>query len=188
MGQQELLEALRCGAEEKGAAIRAATEAEAERLRAAARAGIEALRGQQERACRLSCTARRREILALAEHEARLIDVRAEDQLAKRLWQRALAALRGMRGEEYGRIFSQLAAEIGDANWSTVRVNPADHDLAATLFPGARIMADPAITGGLKTTSGDGRLTVNNTLETRLGRAWPDLLPAMVEELAGQRP
>ena len=49
-------------------------------------------------------------------------------------------------------------------------------------------MADPAITGGLKVMGGDGRLTVSNTLETRLERAWPDLLPAMVEELAGQRP
>ncbi|HEX9080191.1 MAG TPA: V-type ATP synthase subunit E [Desulfuromonadaceae bacterium] len=188
MGQRELLEALRGEAEAKGAAIHGATEAEAERLRAAARAGIEELRRREERSCRLSCAARRREIMARAEREAGLIGVRAEDRLAKRLWQRALAALAGMRDEGYGRLFGRLAAEIGEAGWSTVWVNPADRDLAAPLFPGARIVADPAITGGLRAASGDGRLTVSNTLETRLERAWPDLLPGLVEELAGQRP
>jgi vacuolar-type H+-ATPase subunit E/Vma4 len=48
------------------------------------------------------------------------------------------------------------------------------------------VVADPAITGGLVAVTADGSLTVVNTLDSRLERCWPDLLPHLIAELRGR--
>jgi V/A-type H+-transporting ATPase subunit E len=93
-----------------------------------------------------------------------------------------------MRGEGYEDLFAGLAAEAAGAEWGTVRVNPADRELAARYFPRAVVEADASITGGVEAVSTDGAFSVVNTLETRLERAWPELLPEIVAELRGRDP
>lgn len=65
-----------------------------------------------------------------------------------------------------------------------MRVNPADGERAAVLFPGARIETDPAISGGMEAITEGGRMRVVNTLEKRLARGWPDILPHLLAEAA----
>jgi V/A-type H+-transporting ATPase subunit E len=188
MGHRELLVALRREGEEKEAAIRAGAEAEAGRMREGVAARRDVLRAGQERQREVLCAARRREVLAAAEREARFVRLRAEHVLAERLRERARACLAGMRREGYGELFAGLAAEWAGEAWGTVRVNPADRELAARHFPGTAIEIDATLAGGFEAVSSDGGLTVVTTLETRLERAWPDLLPEIVAELRGRVP
>ena len=125
--------------------------------------------------------------MAGAEREARLVRLRAEHALVGRLDRVARCCLDTLRGEGYAALFNCLAAEVSGEVWATVRVNPKDADLAADCFPGSGIEPDPSISGGLVAISGDGGLSVNNSLEIRLERAWPDLLPLIAAELRGRR-
>jgi len=79
-------------------------------------------------------------------------------------------------------VFSRLAAELPPIAWETLRVNPADAEVATRLFPRARIVPDSAICGGMEALAEEGRIRVINTLEKRLERVWPELLPALIEE------
>jgi len=48
-------------------------------------------------------------------------------------------------------------------------------------------MPDGTLSGGIKAVTEDDSLTVDNTLEARLERLWPDLLPHLMAELRGSR-
>jgi vacuolar-type H+-ATPase subunit E/Vma4 len=61
-------------------------------------------------------------------------------------------------------------------------VHPDDVERAKTCFPNAEITAMEEISGGLEVTSDDGLVTVVNTCEKRLERAWESLLPEMIKE------
>jgi vacuolar-type H+-ATPase subunit E/Vma4 len=67
--------------------------------------------------------------------------------------------------------------------WQTIWTTPDASSAAAALFPTATIVADPALAGGLKAALAEDSLTVDNTLETRLEKLWPDLLPQLLTEL-----
>ena len=95
----------------------------------------------------------------------------------------ALRLLPRLRERDYPRIFSRLAAELPPIEWETVRVNPADAEIAGYLFPRARIVPDTAICGGMEALAEGGRIQVINTLEKRLERGWPELLPVLIEEV-----
>lgn len=183
MGHEELLTALRQEGEAQAVALRrAAAEAE-EAVRGAAAARREALRAEQEQRRATLCAARQREMLASAAQEAARIRLQAEDGLARRLRVRATACVTRLRERGYDVIFTRLAAELPGADWAEVRVNPADGLLAKSNFPAATIITDPGISGGLIVATSDCSLTVVNTLESRLERCWPDLLPEMLAEL-----
>jgi vacuolar-type H+-ATPase subunit E/Vma4 len=83
-------------------------------------------------------------------------------------------------------LFEALALELPPCRWQSVRVNPADAELAARHFPGAAVEADPAISGGMEVACDEGRVAVSNSLETRLATAWPDLLPGLLKDLAAR--
>lgn len=183
MGQRELLAALRREAEEQASALRRTAETEADRAQADAARRIDELRAGHEERSTMLCSDRQRDILAEAERNAALVRLQVEHELARRLRERAGVLLKRLRDNDYHALFRRLAAELPDATWATVRVNPADTALAAALFPTAVIEADGAIRGGLEASSADGELTVINTLEARLERAWPELLPRIVTEL-----
>ena len=87
-----------------------------------------------------------------------------------------------LREKDYPGIFSLLAAELPPIGWETLRVNPTDAEIAADLFPRARIVPDTAICGGMEALAEEGRIRIINTLEKRLERVWPELLPALIEE------
>ena len=183
MGQSELLTALRRTGEEQAEAIRAKEAAEAEAVRRAAAARIEELRQAHEGHCAAAGAERRHRIMAEALRQAALIRLRGERDLALRLRQRAGACLVQLRDGGDGTLLAHLAAELPPATWAEIRVAPADTAPAAHLFPQALITAAPDITGGLVAMTRDGSLTVVNTLESRLEKGWPDLLPELVAEI-----
>jgi len=186
MGHLELIKALHREGEAKCAAVTAKYEAEAARLRREADSRLEDLRQEQEQKCQFLCAARHREFVGAAEKEARLLRLRAEHELAERLRQRGAANLPGLRGEGYPRLFQLMAGELAWGEWGRVSVNPADVALASGGFPGAEIVADDAISGGFLAVSVAGDLTVASTLESRLERLWPDLLPLAAAPLLGE--
>lgn len=183
MGRHELLEALQREGQEKMAAMNMTAAAEEERLRTAAeQRRLEILR-MHEAERDLHCSNRQRTLVAKAAREAALISLRAEHALALRLHEHARRSLVRLNGENAARLLSILAAELPPRPWQRVWTTPAESVPAALLFPNATIIADPALSGGLKAATADQSLTVDNTLETRLERLWPDLLPVMIEEL-----
>ena len=183
MATEELLDALRSDGEKQAAAIRREAEAAATRLReeaAARRAGRrEEWRQAEARAAAVAASV----ILAEAEREARKIRLAALAKLAERLQDLARRLLPRLRDAGYPALFARLAAELPPAEGETVRVNPADAALAAAAFPAARVVPDPAIAGGLELLAEEGRIQLSNTLEKRLERAWPALLPDLLAEL-----
>lgn len=182
------MQALRREGEERCAAIRLEAEAGELRLRASVAADTDGLQTEHARRRDSLCAGRRHDILMAAQREAGLVRLRTEDRLAKRLHERARASIGKLREERYESFFRELAAESMGIAWSEVRVNPADAELAARHFHPAVIATDPAITGGFEAATPGGEITWINTLERRLDRAWPDLLPRMVAELRGRPP
>ena len=180
MGRHELLEALQREGREKLAAISERRTTEEERLRAETAGKIAALRQEHEQQRELLCSGRKRQILAKAGREAALIRLRAEHALALRLAERARSALPQLRAADAAHLLRQLAKELPLLRWQTISTTPDATALAATLFPTATIVADPALAGGIKAVTADNALTVDNTLETRLEKLWPDLLPQLM--------
>lgn len=143
---------------------------------------LEKLQQEYEQQREILCSAVRHRLLAAAAREASLIRLRAEHALSLRLHERARFCLRQLRGKG-DRLFRSLAAELPDLPWHTVRSAPSDIVLAADCFPGAMIIPEESLAGGLTAETEDNSLTIDNTLETRLERLWPDLLPHLIAEL-----
>jgi V/A-type H+-transporting ATPase subunit E len=183
MGATELIEALRSEGEKKALEIRRETEAEIARLRVDASARLDRLRQEYGREQLAASALAERAILAEAERKERLTRLAAENKLAERLHAMARSSLPQLRNREYDRTFSLLAAELPASAWETVRVNPADTERATGLFAAATIMADGSISGGMESTAAGGRLRIVNTLEKRLERGWPELLPELFREI-----
>jgi V/A-type H+/Na+-transporting ATPase subunit E len=182
MGSEELLAALRSEAEEKRRIIRQEAAAEAALLNDEAAARLARLREgfQQEQARAIA--AQESAILAEAERKARRIRLAAAGNIAQRLYVLAQGLLPRLRGTDDPGMFSRLAAELPPVEWEALRVNPTDAEMAAHLFPRARIVLDSAICGGMEALAEEGRIRVINSLEKRLERGWPELLPVLIEE------
>lgn len=183
MGQHELLAALHREGEELASSLRSKAEAESEAIRADAARRLDELQVAYEERRGKLCSDRRRDILARAERDSAIVRLKAEHELARRLRERADTLLRRLRDNNGDVLFTLLAAELPGIAWDRVRVGPGDAALAKKLFPAAAIESDSSIVGGLEAVSADGCLTVVNTLEVRLERIWPELLPRMVSEL-----
>lgn len=186
MGRRELLEALhREGQETLAAIIDNGAAAEAE-LRSQIEERRARLRREHEQECEQLCRDRKRMILDKAAREAALIRLRAEHALALRLQECARLTLQHLPSNDAERLFAALAAELPEIPWATISTSPGDTLRAAACFPDAAILSDPAISGGLKAATSDQSLTVDNTLEKRLERLWPDLLPPLLAGFRGE--
>jgi len=195
MGYRELIDALRREGEDKAAAIHREAETEAERVRQEAEERLTVLREEYARRKSAAVAAATGSVLAEARYRERRIRVASETALADRLYllaRRILPSLReeaapfeqGPAGREsYRALFSALVAELPPWAWETVRVNPADEELARRFFAEAEIVADATVTGGLEVTSDNGCRRVDNTLEKRLERGWADILPGLMKEV-----
>ncbi len=104
----------------------------------------------------------------------------ARTALAGRLYKLAQEAVVLFRNGEYERLFAALVKELPACTWQRVRVNPADQGLAQIHFADAQIVGDEAIVAGMDVEAEHGRIRINNTLEKRLQRAWPDILPDLI--------
>jgi len=126
-------------------------------------------------------------IVFKAEKEALLIVDEAMRKLSERLYAIALRMLPQLRKEEYPEIFASLVEELPPFKWEAITVNELDVELAKSFFPSVEIRTDPALSGGFTTSGDNGNYRVINTLERRLEKAWPFVLPALLREITGER-
>ncbi len=187
MGRRELLEALHREGRETMAAISGRSAAEEERLRTGSEERREKLRREHEQQRDLLCSVLQRTLRSRAAREAALIRLRAEHALSLRLHELARLCLKQLRRDGPEQLFRALAAELPAVPWHTAWTTPGDAVLASGHFPGASIIPDEALSGGVKAVTVDDSLTVDNTLEARLERLWPDLLPHLMAELRGRQ-
>lgn len=182
----ELIEALRRRGEENILAVRREAEAEAERIRAEASGKIGLVRESLCREHMLAVAKQTGEIISAAERKARMILLAAEKELSEKLYAAALGELCCLRNGRYPEIFGELVKELPAYQWQVVRVNPLDEGRAGEHFPGAAIMADPAITAGLEVEGRDGMVRIANTFEKRLDKAWAGILPELIRDIYGR--
>ena len=187
MGYRELIEAITREGEEKIAELRREAGAEGERIRTSAAAGIEVVGEEASRRLAAATAEAMGEAEVRGVEEGRRIRIEAEQALAERLYRLARCSLGRLRVDP-DRLFTLLAAELPAADWERVAVNPADRAVAGRTFPGAAIVDEPAITGGCEAEAEGGRIRIVNTLEKRLERGWPELLPEIVRSLTGEGP
>ncbi len=183
MSHQALIEELRRQAAAEKQAIWQAVEAEAAAYRAAAEQRWAGERAALEEEQRAASAARARAIRLAAEQEGRQVKAQAEMALAERLYQLARRVMPVLQDEVRGEMFVRLARELPARPWTRVHVNPSDLAWAREFFPQAEVVADGDITGGVEALDRQGGLRVINTLEKRLERGWPLILPAIFAEL-----
>ncbi len=181
MGCEELIASLKKEAEEKIREIWRGVEEEAGKTRTGFSLRLEALR--EANASGNSSESDRMKILLDAQYRARTIRLISEDRLSARLYTLAVSSLHLLREEGYEDIFHKLALELPPLGWRAVRVNPDDSGLAKKYFPGAKILVEKDVTGGMEAEAEEGEVRVVNTFEKRLERAWPQMLPGLFAEI-----
>jgi vacuolar-type H+-ATPase subunit E/Vma4 len=186
MGCKELIGSLRAAGDERLKAIRAEAEKEAERVRLDAGRRIEALQEEHARKHAAEAARQAETLMAEANRNVRAIGLRAERALAERLYGAARASLNALRNEGYRDVFTGFARELPRFTWKTVQVNPGDVALAREQFPGAEVLAEPGIIGGLVAASEGDQVRIVNTFEKRLERMWEEMLPDIMKEVTGQ--
>jgi len=186
MSCKELIDSLKKAADERVLLMRQEAEQEA----AAAKADVaRRLEQRRDEAKRREAAAQRdanAQALSAANNRAREIRLMAEKELSARLEAAAVSSLPALRNTGYETAFGKMARELPALAWHTVRVNPGDVALAGTYFPGAEIVQDRNITGGMDASTKDGSIRVINTFEKRLERSWSDLLPLLIRDVYGE--
>ncbi len=183
MGHKELIESLYREADKKVTLLLKTAEAEAESIRSETAERIKRLRddfSSREAAAAARDTAA---LTGKAEREARAIVLSSEKELSERLRRLASSCLNELRSSEYDAVFSALCRELPSAEWKTVRVNPADIDIAKRSLPEADIITDQNITGGMTVLLGNGEVQVSNTFEKRLEKAWEEIAPLIIKDI-----
>ena len=186
MGCKELIGSLRAAGDEKLKALHVESEQEEQQIRAEAAHRIEALKEEYARKHAAEAAKQAEALMAEANRTVRAIGLRAERALAERLFSVARASLQTLRNAGYRDVFTRFAQELPQFTWKTVRVNPEDVALAREQFPGAEILADPDIIGGLEAASEGNRVKVINTFAKRLERTWEEMLPDIMKEVSGK--
>ncbi|HUI67278.1 MAG TPA: V-type ATP synthase subunit E [Nitrospirota bacterium] len=181
MGSKELVESLRRAADERIKLIWQETEGEAEKVREEVSHKLDQLRENCSRTASLAVTAAQVSAVSEANNRSRTRLLTAEKALSERLYSVALSSLLRLRGSDYREVFGRMARELPLLAWKIVRVNPEDAGLAESIFTGAEIIPDKAITGGVDAMTDGGKIRVINTFEKRLERAWVDMLPELLK-------
>jgi vacuolar-type H+-ATPase subunit E/Vma4 len=188
MSCKELIDSLKKAADERVLLMRQ----EAEREAGAAKADVaRRLEQRRDEAKKKEAAAQRDAItqaLSAASNRAREIRLSAEKELSARLEAAAASSLPALRKAGYETAFGKMARELPVLAWHTVRVNPGDVALAGKYFPGAEIVPDRNITGGMDASTKDGSIRVINTFEKRLERAWSEMLPLLIKDVYGEGP
>lgn len=125
-------------------------------------------------------------VVFAAEKQAMQMIDDALRQLSDRLYALACKMLPQVRRDGYRDIFAGLVGELPPFEWETIAVNELDAELAGSYFPDAEIRTDPTISGGFTAAGDNDRYRVINTLDRRLEKAWPFVLPGLLREIAGE--
>lgn len=130
------------------------------------------------------CRALRRTVLSAAMKEAAVLRLQAESALAEQLRELAGPLLAERYTAARARYWRQLHAELPASDWQRCLVHADDVALASTHLPAATVVvASDDLGGGLIAEREDGRVRIDNSLEQRLARCWPGLLPQLLDEL-----
>jgi len=183
MGRDELVAALRRQTEEKIASQWEEARAKAREIRKERENRLSRLREELAASRREAARVEAEAVLRQAEGEIRDRTLRTEREVSERLYRIGVGLLPELRGENDEKSFRSLSEELPPFLWSALRVNPADVDLASTLFPDADVTGDERIAGGLDAASDGDRVRVVNTYEKRLERAWEELLPILLRDV-----
>jgi V/A-type H+-transporting ATPase subunit E len=183
MGCKELIESLRKAADERIKLIWQETEGEAERAREEASHKLEQLRENCAQTESLAAAAAQVAAVSEAKNRSRTRLLAAEKALSDRLYSAVLSSLPRLRGGDYREAFGKMVRELPPLEWKTVRVNPEDTGLAKSIFPGADIIPDATISGGVDAATDGGKIRVINTFEKRLERSWVDMLPELLKKI-----
>lgn len=183
MGESELKIALRREGDERVRDIWQVAEESVTKRRRELEVEMEQVRSEADRQLQLEVSRIRNSLLAQAQTrvmESRLHAEAAFEERLKLLTSQLLAELAGRNRDV---LWQGLCAELPPAEWAIVTVSPLDQKLAARDFPMAEIELDDALDGGMVATSVGGVMRIDNSLNTRLSRAWPDLLPQLMSEV-----
>jgi V/A-type H+-transporting ATPase subunit E len=182
---EALLNSLQLEAEAKIRAVWAEAEAEAARLQAEQAAAADGFLSSCREQSSGDIERRKGDAIARAQQKAAAVRCAAEQALAARLFPLALASLPALRDSNPGELFEGLGREVPHLSWEQVRVNPRDEESARKLFPGAAIITDGEVSGGLDAAAAGLSIRVINTLEKRLQNAWDEILPKLVARCHG---
>lgn len=176
----------------EAAAIGAAAEAQRDALIAAARQAAAAERDERlARARREAEAARRAALGAEALERERMVFLEQRRQLAALRAAVEDRLLDVADPELLSRLLPELLVELGDGPFTLV-VDPGDEDACRRALAGtperarATIAAAPARRGGV--TAVMGRRVLDDTLRSRLERAWTALEPELAARLFGKGP
>jgi len=183
MTQQALTDALHKAAAQNVTAIWQQARAEAKKSQCDAHRETDEARARADREIAALAAQFRKAATARAEDEARRIRTAMNAALAERLYRLAQQALPQFRRQHYAPRFAALARELPARHWQSVRVNPADEQLARTCFADTEVVCDDAVVGGMEVAADEGRIRIDNTLGERLQRAWPEILPRLVASI-----
>lgn len=184
MGHDELKQALVREAEERVRALWEEAEEEVSDLRER----LARHRSEEQEAAHRQLETALADLHAAGERQAaeieRRIELDAQGRLCRRLLSLAGAMLTQLVGDDRERCFGLLAGELPKGDWTEVTVHPDDEAFARSLLPQAAPTLDAGVSGGLIVRADGGRIRVDNSLDKRLARLWPELLPVLVEEAA----
>jgi V/A-type H+-transporting ATPase subunit E len=183
MGYQELIASLRKEGSEKVKALHQETRAESEKIHEEEAEMIAKLMEEfreKEEALEKSQADR---FFSAAQRTVRTIRLKAEANLADRLFGLALSCLHELRQDKYEKTFELLVNELPSTWWNEAVVHPDDKAMAETHFPNAEVVTDPAVIGGIEVYRENRRQHVINTFGKRLERAWEELLPLIVRDI-----
>lgn len=183
MGHEELLVDLQKKGDEQVREIWQKAEAEVNESKAHASQKLEEENNSLKHKEASACDEERMSVLINASKNANQILINAEQQLAERLYALAQKAVNMLRDQEYASVFTALAGELPDCLWDEIIVHPDDRKQAETVFKKTGITMDKNISGGLKAIGNHKTFFINNTLEKRLERAWPVLLPQLIKQV-----
>ncbi len=183
MGHKELIESLYSEADKKISLLWKTAKTDAENIRSETVQHIGRLRENLNSIEAGAVESETAAVTGKAERESRSIVLSAEKELSERLRELASSCLNELRGHEYEYVFSMLCRELPAAEWKTVRVNPADIDIAGRSFPEADIIPDENITGGMTVFLENDEVRVSNTFEKRLEKTWEEISPLIIKEI-----
>jgi len=142
------------------------------------------LSAETDRNCLAEATVLRGTLLFEAQTLAMEQRLHAEAALEERLLFMAHQVLSELvHNDDRAALWKALCGELPEADWTTLKIHPADRQLASRDFPTAAIERDQTLGGGLVASNADGTIRIDNSLSCRLMRAWPDLLPKLLGEL-----
>lgn len=183
MSDRELIDALRTKGERRAMELWTEAEEEARRLREEMEARLQKARKEITRHLEHFEDKEVAVRLQQAREESRQIVLEAEHALARRCYQLAVEMLKSLGDEDRSMLLQRLAEELPEASWEAVTVNPQDRKKADKLFPQLEVRTEDSVSAGFAIETANRKIAINNTMEMRLQRSWPFLLPELLHSI-----